>query len=183
MKNILSIVIISLLVLLPNEDLQGQKIGRKVEWQIPAMTCIPTSKTIKENKYIAIGGVLRFKQGKTGQLVFTSPIAKPLPSGKYSIGGKVKITNTNESTNPQSVIISLRKKNMNTGVVETVLQTAPIQGSLLKNSGYQTIFSKTPRAIQFDFNNYTYWIELSFRRKNPSSIRVVSSIKLVRGVG
>jgi len=183
MKNYLSLTIISCMIFLSMEHLQAQKLGRKVEWQIAAMTCVPTAKTVEESKYITTGGVLKFKPGKTGQLIFTSPIAKPLPTGNYSIGGRIKITNNNESNNPRSIIISLRKKNIKTGVVETILKTAPIKEALLKNANYQTIFSKTPKTIQFDFNNYTYWIQLSFRRKNPSSDRIISSIQLVRHVG
>ena len=164
-------------------SLKAQSKGRKIEWQVAAMTCVPTAKTIEESKYMTSGGVLRFKSGKTGQLTFTSPIAKPLPPGKYSIGGRIKISNANESFTPQAIVICLRKKNMNTGVVETILKTEISKEFSLDNTDYQIMFSNIPKAIQFDFNKYTYWIQLSFQRKNPSSERSIGSIQLVRQVG
>ena len=183
MKSILNLMLLVMLLLFAEAPLNAQTIGRKIEWQVAAITCTPTSKTIKENKYSTSGGTLSFKQEKTGQLIFTSPIAKPLPAGKYSIGGKVKIADDKRSYNAQSIVISLRKKDIKTGAVQTILQTEGINKSQLNSLDYQTIFSSFPKAIQFNFDKFTYWMQISIQRKDPANNSVVSSIQLVRQVG
>lgn len=183
MKSIINLILVAVLLLLSTEQMKAQSIGRKIEWQVAAITCTPTSKTINENKYTTTGGILSFKKEKTGQLIFTSPITKPLPAGKYRISGSVKASNIEESFNPQSINLSLRKKNIQTGAVETVLKTEFGKETLTNTKDYQTIYSNFPKVVQFNFSKFTYWLEVSMQRKKPSSHRVISSIQLVRQVG
>ncbi len=146
-----------------------------VEWQSTAMTCVPTSQTIEENKYVTTAGRIKFKTGKFGLISFLCPVSKPMPAGKYTLRGKIKTP----APDLFGIAIQLRRAHNVTGDVATVLNVSGVQqGNITKN------FRSTDSArkqVKFDFIEYTYWVQISYKRNSANSDSLsVLSVQLLR---
>lgn len=146
-----------------------------VEWQSVAMTCVPTATTIEQKKYVTTAGVIKFKPNESGAIVFLCPVSSPLPTGDYTLRGRIKT--------PQpdlfGIGLQLRKKHNVTGAVNTVLSVSGVQRGDITDS-FRHADSASKRIV-FDFEKFSYWVQISYKRNNANSNTLsVASVQLIR---
>ena len=144
-----------------------------IEWQSTAMACVPTATTVEQNKYVTTAGRVKFKPGQSGKITFICPVSRPLPSGEYVLRGRIKTP----SPDRFGMSMSLRKANNSSGNVTTVLSVNMVQtGSV---SGFRTA-SSILKAVDFDFDRDTYWVQISHKRDNAPGTLSILSVQLIR---
>jgi hypothetical protein len=146
-----------------------------IEWQSTAMTCVPTSTTIEQNKYVTTAGRIKFKPGESGLISFLCPVSKPMPTGDYTLRGKIKTP----IPDLFGIDIALRRANNVSGAVETVLSVNSVQSGNI-TEGFRSADSSS-KKITFDFEKFTYWVQISYKRddSNSNSLAVLS-VRLIR---
>ena len=135
--------------------------AEEVVWSTPAMACTPSSGTVAENKYITTAGVIKYQNGKGGNIVFICPINTPLPEGYYAVLGFIK---TPTSDRNWGINIQLRRRDNFSNKVETLAASTFIYSTPPSiPRGY--VSSLTQRIEESRFG-HTYWIQLSYRRNS-----------------
>ena len=148
-----------------NKNLQQKSKKSSVVWQSTAMSCVPSSTSIEEAKYITTAGRVKRKNGQYGAIALICPVSTPLKTGYYNIRGMFKSVTANKYASFQ-----LRKAHNVTGAVSTVLNANYIQRKANKNHFRSLTSAK--KYVNFDFWNYTYWVQITAYHKPILSVHL-----------
>lgn len=126
---------------------------------------------MEEAKYVTTAGGVKFKDGASGSLSFICPVSTPLPDGRYAVGGKVNLTNPNYN----GIEFALRRVNLSTGSVQDVVASDSVRWNPGPNPPY--VYVETARGIpvDFDFDSFAYWVQITHRRSDLGIRAVVIS--------
>ncbi|WP_395376022.1 hypothetical protein [Marinicella sp. W31] len=132
-----------------------------VEWSTTAMTCAPSANTVSENKYITTAGVVKFKPNAFGRIDFLCAVSRPLPSGTYFLSSHIEAN----SANSFGLQLQLRRRHKTNGNIQNIVSAAAV--STLNNS-LRRFSSQFPVNIDFDFNTYTYWVQIIMKKEDAA---------------
>ena len=146
-------------------------------WSTPAMGMVPTSETVRENKYITTAGRVKFKVGEAGKITFIAPVTVSLPSGEYALRAQL------ERTVPDllGTEIQLRRARRGDGAVETILACVGVQGGPVTNNVRST--SSPIKTLAVDLSQHFYWVQVTDVNNNPAtpeSVDAVIGVEIVR---
>jgi len=149
----------------------------QVVWSTPAMGMVPTSSTVRGDKYVTTAGRVKFDVGQTGQITFIAPVTTPLPEGEYALRAHV------ERTIPDlfGTKISLRRAARVGGAVSTVLTCVGVQRGTVSNN---VRFTDSPiKRFAVDLDKHYYWVQVDDFEQSPVTAKTVKAtvgVSLVR---
>jgi hypothetical protein len=138
-------------------------------WSSPAMACVPTGTTAEQARYITTAGGVKFKDGASGSISFICPVSVPLPDGPYVLGGLVDLTSR---TPPAELSFLLRRANKTTGAVETLIGSNSVRWDPGPNTRFVHVESANSTPIDFDFDTFVYWVQMTNESPNLSILAV-----------
>ena len=145
-----------------------------VIWSTPAMCMVPTSETVRENKYVTTAGRVKFNVGESGKITFLAAVQTSFPQGSYALRAHL------ERTVPDlfGTTIQLRRAHRVTGAVETILSCAGVQAGPVQNN---IRFSDSPvTSMKVDLDEHYYWVQVTDVNQTPAT---AASVDAVLGVG
>lgn len=135
---------------------------------VNAMSFIPTSTTLSEQKYETIAGRIKFKLGETGQLTFVCPLPSVQQYKNDKNGGiTMELRYYRELRASQaSVSVVLRRYSLITGNVQTVLQMDTDNENPPGPSGQSNYFAKieASRNAILNMSKYGYYFQITLKR-------------------
>jgi hypothetical protein len=148
-----------------------------VVWSTPAMGMVPSSRTVREDKYVTTAGRVKFDVGKSGRITFVASLTTPFPQDTYHLLAHV------ERPGPDlaGARITLRRARRADGAVDTVLTCDSVQSGPTTNN---VRFARSPdRELAIDLNTYYYWVQVDDETSVPATaqtVRATLGVSLVR---
>jgi hypothetical protein len=146
-----------------------------VPWALVPMCMVPTAQTVRENKYVTTGGVVKFEIGQSGSIVFVAAVAMSLPAGRYVLRAHLERDDPIQINTEPSLLgtnIQLRRRrHQGGGGVEDVL-AIPGEGGLpvLGGNGFYTVDSVAENLDDgINVLDHFYWVQLEVRQTSPAT--------------
>ncbi len=134
---------------------------------VNAMSFIPTSSTLEEQKYITTTGRILFKAGVTGQITFECPFPT-IQLYEIKKGGlRMELRYYRElRASDASVNVALRRYELFKGNVQTVLQMNSDNQNPQGTSGSDINFAKLEAShdVIIDTSKYGYYFQITLKR-------------------
>jgi hypothetical protein len=159
-RDVLAVLaIVLLLAMVPVKAFSESKKWTDVKWSVAAMTCVPSSSTAKENKYVTTAGRVKFKNDATGTIVFICPVSAPLPDGKYRLNARVK-----KGMPPSELDVNLREAHKSTGAVNALISADSVSSVV----SYDFSIYSGQADIDFQFEDTFYWVQFAINRESTA---------------
>lgn len=146
------------------------------------MCMVPTARTVREGKYETTAGVVKFRVGESGSIVFLAPITRSLPAERYTLRAHVEREDPVESNRFPHLLgtnVLLRRRRIFQGGVEDVLVIATAHGaSLLRGSNtFYTVDGPAENLNDgIDVETYFYWLQLEVQQESPATAQTLNSV-------
>ena len=152
--------------------------ANQVVWSTPAMGMVPTSRTVREGKYVTTAGRVKFDLGQTGTISFIAAVTTALPAGEYALRALLE----RESPDLFGTKITLRKARRFGGEVSTILTCGPgVQGGSVSNNIRFSDSASNRFALDLDAD--FYWVQVDDVEQTPitsQTIKATLGVSLIR---
>lgn len=163
---------------------QSASAQSRVVWSFNAMACEPAGAPISADLHDSLWGVVRFKEGKTGNIALICPISHELNAQLRSL--RLTYRDGDGHEGPSVVSAAVRRVRRSDGYVATLLNgDVSSNDSNAPNSGptrWATHQSGTSGRVMNhapDTLNYYYYIQINLKRTDPNVPLAVMGVHLI----
>ncbi|MGH8524466.1 MAG: hypothetical protein ACREXY_09690 [Gammaproteobacteria bacterium] len=146
----------------------------RVVWSAPAMCMVPTSRTVREDKYVTTAGRVKFDDGQAGRIAFVAAITTPLPEDSYQLVAHI----VRAGPDLAGETIVLRRARRTDGAVDTVLECTDVQSQGVQNNVRSA--TSTFERFAIDLDTHYYWVQVNDVTETPQEVRSTLGVSLAR---